>query len=195
MLLADADLGQGSSLSWGAVASDSVRTGPTVTGVPRGMHQPDQLPRLAAGFDFVIVDCPPTLGDVTRSALMVADLVVIPCTPSQADLWAVGKTLEVVTAAQSHRPELRAVILMNQVVARSALRGAARQALEATGFPVLRTELGTRMAYREAIGMGLGPSTCPGGKKSPAGSEVRALTDEVLAILAPPAKRKAARRG
>ena len=46
------------------------------------------------GFVYAFIDTPPALSDRNRETLTLADLVVIPTRPSPNDLWAVGKTLD-----------------------------------------------------------------------------------------------------
>ena len=50
-------------------------------GLPRPvLHR--EVPTLAAGYDHVIIDGPPQVADVTRSAIMASDVVMIPVQPS-----------------------------------------------------------------------------------------------------------------
>ncbi|MGA2582862.1 MAG: AAA family ATPase [Tepidisphaeraceae bacterium] len=48
------------------------------------------------GFDFVLMDCPPSLGLLTINALAVADEVIVPMQPHFLALQGVGKLLETV---------------------------------------------------------------------------------------------------
>jgi chromosome partitioning protein len=48
-------------------------------------------------FDFILMDCPPSLGLLTINALSVADEVIIPMQPHFLSLQGVGKLLETVT--------------------------------------------------------------------------------------------------
>ena len=43
---------------------------------------------MAADYDHVVIDGPPHTTEVTRSALLAADLVLIPVQPSPYDVWA-----------------------------------------------------------------------------------------------------------
>ena len=78
VLLVDADP-QGSALDWAAA-----RRGESlfpVAGLPRAsIHK--ELPTLAHGYDMVIIDGPPRVYDVARSAIMASDLVLVPVQPS-----------------------------------------------------------------------------------------------------------------
>lgn len=178
VLLVDADP-QGTVRTWGDVASEQGRAMPTVVAHGATMHRPDQLPRLAKGFDVVLVDTPPRAGDVQRSALMFADVVLLPCGPSAPDAWALASTLELVREAATLRPELAAYVLLTRVQRGTELGRTARTVLEESGFPVLATELGHRVAYQEALAAGLGVTTYA--PTSDAAHEVRRLYTEVMA--------------
>jgi chromosome partitioning protein len=158
VLLVDADP-QGTVRTWGEVAAELKRPAPTVVSMGASMHKVGQLGALAAAYDVTFIDCPPRHGDVQRSALMVADVVVLPCGASAADAWALATSLEVVREARTMRDELLACVLITRKQGRTALGKAARKVLESTGLPVLETELGSRIAYQEALAGGQGITT------------------------------------
>jgi chromosome partitioning protein len=155
VLLVDADP-QGTVRTWGEVAAERRRPAPTVVAMGASMHKAGQLGALAASYDVTFIDCPPRHGEVQRSALMVADMVVLPCGASAADAWALATSLEVVREARAMRDELLACVLITRKQGRTALGKAARKVLESTGLPVLDTELGSRIAYQEALATGQG---------------------------------------
>jgi chromosome partitioning protein len=158
VLLVDADP-QGTVRTWGEVAAERRRPAPTVVAMGASMHKAGQLGALAASYDVTFIDCPPRHGEVQRSALMVADMVVLPCGASAADAWALATSLEVVREARAMRDELLACVLITRKQGRTALGKAARKVLESTGLPVLDTELGSRIAYQEALAAGQGITT------------------------------------
>lgn len=186
VLLVDADAEQGSARTWGAIATEAGRGAPTVIAMGAGMHRADQLPALAAGYDVVVIDCPPRHGDVQRSALMVADLVVLPCGPSAVDAWVLTESVEQVNGSRTLRPELRAVVLITRKVARTAIGAGARETLAQFGLPVLAAELGARVTYQEAPAAGQGVTVYA--PASPAADEVRVLVSELESLI--PRKRK-----
>ena len=155
VLLVDADP-QGTVRTWGEVAAERKRPAPTVIAMGASMHKQGQLTELAAAYDVTFIDCPPRHGEVQRSAMMVADLVVLPCGASAADAWALATSLDVVREARAMRDELIACVLITRKQGRTALGKAARKVLESTGLPVLETELGARIAYQEALANGQG---------------------------------------
>jgi chromosome partitioning protein len=175
VLLVDADP-QGSARTWGQVAAENNQPAPTITDADKTMHRPGQLDVLAKGFDIVIIDCPPRHGDIMRSALMFADLVILPCGPSAMDAWALAESIDVVTEAQIVRPQLQAAVLITRRTL-TVLGKGARETLASTGLPVLGTELGQRITYQEAPAKGCGVTGYA--PRTPAAIEIRALVDEL----------------
>jgi chromosome partitioning protein len=176
VLLVDADR-QATVRTWGATAADNGHPTPTLIAMDATMHRPGQLDRIAGSYDLVLIDCPARIGDVPASALMIADLVLLPTGPSGADTWALAESLDLLTKARTFRPELRAAIVITKQT-RTALGRGVREALAGAGVPVLRTELGYRVAYQEAINLGRGVTAYDRGE---AALEVRRLFDELMA--------------
>lgn len=57
----------------------------------------DKIPvGIGGGIQFVIIDCPPTLNNLTRAAISVSEDVIIPVNPVPADMKALGRTIEYV---------------------------------------------------------------------------------------------------
>lgn len=180
VLLVDAD-SQGTARTWGAVANEAGNVVPTVVSMGADLHKPGQLPALAKSFDLVVIDCPPRHAEAQRAALMVADLAILPSGPSAHDAWAMAESVELVKAAQRLRPDLKAVALVTRKVPGTVIGKGARESLAEAGVPLLRTELGFRVAYQEAPAAGLGVAQYA--PTSEAATEVRELTDEVLALV------------
>lgn len=176
VLLVDADP-QGTTRTWGDVATETGHASPTVIAMGATMHRPGQLPSVAANYDLTVIDCPPRHGDIQRSALMVADIAILPCGPTAADAWALTATLEVIEDAQLLREELDACILITRKQRRTAIGKGARALLESTGLPVLSTELGYRVAYQEALASGLGVNAYA--PRDPAAREIETLLTEL----------------
>ena len=176
VLLVDADP-QATARTWGEVANEAGFLSPSVVAMGANMHKPGQLAALAEAYDMAIIDCPPRHGDIQRSALMVADIAVLPSGPSAADAWALAAALEVVREAQSIRDDLKACILITRKQGRTAVGKGARQVFEATGLPVLATELRYRVAYQEAIAAGQGVTSFA--PRDPAAQEVFQLLEEL----------------
>jgi chromosome partitioning protein len=180
VLLVDADP-QLTTTTWHDVAVEGGHVTPSVVSMTgTTLHQPHQLPQLAAGYDHIVIDTPPRLGAVLKSALMVCDLALLPCGPTAPDAWAMAETLDVIEEARILRPNLQAAIVINRKRAGTALADKARKALGTATVPVLLAELGLRQTYPEAIGAGKAPAAYA--PSDAAAREVRALVDELIEV-------------
>ena len=179
-LLVDGDHGQGTCLLWAETAGSMGKPAPSTLAASAGMHRPDQLPKVAVHFDVVVVDTPGRLSDVQRSALMFADLALVPTGPSASDAWALASALEAIRDAQTIRTALKAAIVLTRLQSRTAVGKAARPGLEGVGVPVLRTTLSYRVAWQECVAVGQGVTTYDRGE---ACLEARRLYDEIESIL------------
>jgi chromosome partitioning protein len=86
------------------------------------------LDKLEADFDAVIVDCPPTLGDLTRQIFELADIIVVPIVPSPLSQQAFEHLQSYRETLGGSQPELLPIFSMVDRRRRSH-----REALEA--FP------------------------------------------------------------
>jgi chromosome partitioning protein len=99
------------------------------------------LPRfkeIARGYDYVFLDGPPRLGDVTQSAAVAADVAVLPIQPGPFDFWAVAETLESLDQAdqlraQLGRPPIRRVFVVNRASTNTRLAREAEEELRKAG--------------------------------------------------------------
>lgn len=178
VLIVDAD-SQGTCQAWAAVAAERKHDGPPVVGLAGPALRRD-LPRVGAAFDVVVLDTPPRLGLEAKTAMLAADLVVMPVTPGAADVWALQETVAALEEARSLRPELRARALLNRAD-RTTLAKLAQGALRDLGVSVLEVTLGARVAFGEATLAGQG--VVDYASDSAAAAEVRAMTAAVLAVF------------
>ena len=135
---------------------------------------PLEIKKLGADHDVVLIDTPPKIDSDLRPALKAADLVVVPVSASQVDLWATEGVLEL-AARDGHRP----LVVLNRARGGTRLTGSICEALGELEADAAETVIAQRQAYAEAIGAGQGVCEYPGAKL--AAAEVAALTDEVLA--------------
>jgi chromosome partitioning protein len=178
-LLVDADP-QATLKTWSEVAAENQRSVPSVVVMDGSMHRPGQLDALASSYDWTIIDCPPRHGDVQRSALMVADLAVLPCGPTASDVWALSSSLELVRSARALRESLVACVVITRKQPRTALGKEARSVLEKSGLTVLSSELLYRVAYQEALAAGSGVTSR---RRDAAACEVQALFEELEKLV------------
>ena len=176
VLVVDADP-QGSALDWSEQRARE--QWPRLFGVlglaRETLHR--ELPAIAADADHVIVDGAPRTTGVARSALLAADLVLIPATPSPFDGWASAEMLRLLGEARVFRPELAARMVLNRCAARTSIARETAEALVDHDPPVLGSRIGQRVIFAEAARTGqLAEELDPG---SPAAAEIAALTAEV----------------
>ncbi len=110
VLLIDADP-QGSALDWSA-AREAAPLFP-VAGMPKATIHKD-LPTLARDYDLVVIDGPPRVNELARSAIMAADLVVIPVQPSPYDVWAAEEILKLMAEADTFKENLKSVFVISR---------------------------------------------------------------------------------
>lgn len=175
VLLIDADP-QGSVQDWAAARTAE----PTfaVIGLPRAnLHK--EVPLHVASYDTILVDGPPRVNEVARSAIMASDLVVVPVQPSPYDVWAAGETVDLIGEASVYKENLKSVFVINRKIVNTAIGRDVRQALAELDIPVLDTTIGQRVAFAESAATGQAVrETHP---SSVAAREIDNLVDELLA--------------
>jgi chromosome partitioning protein len=103
------------------------------------------------GADLVIIDTAPKSENAALAAARLADLVLIPCQPSNLDLDAVADTVNIVALAA--KP---AVFVLNNCRASSTLAEQAEEALSTYRLPLAPVRLGNRVAYVKSLTDGQG---------------------------------------
>ena len=142
----------------------------------------DELRSQIPHYDFIVVDCPPSADSpISRSALLVADLAIVPVVPSPPDLWAGLAIRQVIAGVAETRPGLKARIVVNQRKAGTRLASKTRDLLPEYGIPVLNTQVGDREAFRHAAAAGLTIADMP--RAQLAQAEVFGLAHEILSAL------------
>lgn len=135
-----------------------------------------ELDRLTREVELVLVDTPPHAETEAKGAVRRADLVLVPCQPSPADIWASRATFDL--AAKEARP---ARLVWMRVPPRGRAVEEARAAVARTGWPVAAAELANRQAYVGSFAKGLGVVEAE--PKGAAAQEVRALVRELADLL------------
>ena len=130
-----------------------------------------EVKKLARSSDWIILDTPPKADGDLRGALKVADLVLVPVSASQLDVWAVQGVLDL-----ARRERRDALIVMNRGRAGTRVQGQVAEAVAALGAEVARAALGSRTVYAESLGIGRGALEMGRG---PWTAEVEALAAEV----------------
>jgi chromosome partitioning protein len=170
---------QGSALDWYAARSDgSALAGLAVVRADKALSRPKFL-ALTTGYDVVLLDGPPRLGDVTTAAATAADVVLIPTRPGPLDVWAAAETLEQLDHADQTReqlgvPAVRRVIALNGAPTRARVVAFTRDAL-GEAAELAEVVIHNRVVFAEAAATGEAAATVD--LRSPAAAEIRALWD------------------
>jgi len=145
---------QGSALDWSAQrAKEAVPRLFGVIGLARDtLHR--EAPEIARGADHVVIDGPPRVAGLLRSALLAADLVLIPAQPSPFDGWASAEMLKLLQEARIFRPQLIARFVLNRCAARTVIARETAAGLADHDPPALASRIGQRVAFADTARTG-----------------------------------------
>ncbi|ODT75387.1 MAG: cobyrinic acid a,c-diamide synthase [Pelagibacterium sp. SCN 64-44] len=174
--LVDADP-QGSALDWSQQRSrEGLPRLFGVVGLARDtLHR--EAPELARAVDHVVIDGPPRVAGLMRSALLAADLVLILVQPSPLDGWASAEMLALLAEARIYRPQLVARFVLNRCGARTVIARETAETLADHDPPLLAATVGQRVVFADAAQTGRLASDID--RQSPAAREIAALAAEV----------------
>ena len=177
LLLIDADP-QGSALDWAAAREGESLF--SVIGFPRAtIHK--EIGKIGQGYDHIIIDGPPRVTDLSRSAIMASDVVLIPVQPSPYDIWSVDEIVKLTEEARVYRDNQKVTFVINRKIANSIIGRDVREALANYSIPTMTAAVTQRVIYAEAVAQGQAVYELdPNG---PAAVEIEAVTNELLEVL------------
>ena len=178
VLLIDADE-QRSALDWAASRDLDPIFG--VVGIPKNTIHKEVL-LLRKNYDYIIIDGPPRIYDVARSAIAASDIVLIPVQPSPYDVWSAKEVVDLVNEVKEPLQiykKIKAAFIINRKIANSIIGRDVTEALEQyANVPVLTSHITQRVSYAESAAVGTTAiEEDPG---SNAGNEIKKLTEEIL---------------
>lgn len=171
VLLIDADP-QGSALAW-----SNCRDHPDFTVV--GMAKPTlhkEIDLLTDDYDDLIIDGPPRIAELAKSIILASDLVVIPLLPSPLDVWAAAETIDLIREAQVYKNSLQCCLVVNRKIANTAIGRDVRTALKELEIPILKSDVGQRVAFPETMAAGSAVTSEQGSKGA---NEIKKLVKEL----------------
>lgn len=125
--------------------------------------------------DFVIVDTPPKIDSDLKPAIRECDLVVVPVSASQVDVWATEGVLDMAA-----REKAEVMVVLNRAKAGTKVALDVDRTLKELGVKRAKTTIGHRVAFPEMLGIGKGVQEKGKGTWS---DEIESFTSEVLARL------------
>ncbi len=177
VLLIDADP-QGSALDWSARREEKPLF--TVVGLPKNtLHR--EMPELSKSFDYVVIDGPPRVHDVARSAIHASELVIIPVQPSPYDVWAAKEIIDLLQELALYNEARKAIFLINRKIANTAIGRDVKEALLEYPINTLNAEVCQRVIFAESATAGRTvQELAPEGLAS---QEIEAVVNEALQLL------------
>ena len=96
-VLIDCDMPQGTAASWYAVRQGKGKEGNLVADT--AINHRDLVAKVEQyqDADYIVLDGPPRIAELTKAILILADLCLIPVGASAAEIWATGDILEPVS--------------------------------------------------------------------------------------------------
>ena len=183
VLVVDADP-QGTATRWAASAEDEHPFPASVIGLSAAsakVHR--EVKKFIDDYDYIVIDCPPAADSpVPQSALLIADLVLVPIIPSPLDIWAAVGIRQVIATVSDLNEGLKARLVLNQCQPNTTLAQETLEVLPEFGIELAKAQLRHRQVYRQSAVFGQTVHDF-GGKASSAIKEVENLITEVFAIL------------
>ena len=183
-IIIDADP-QRSSLDWRNIrGTNGLNNIQAVAVTTPTLHKDAQAFRQS--HDLIIIDSGGRNSATFRSAIMAADLFIIPVLPSVYDLWAAQETLSLLQECRALK-EVKARLFLNQLQALTLMAREAEEALAEMAMdsqcPVLSARLHHRAGYKNAVSTGQG--VLEHAPKSKAAMEIKDLYTEISGIIYP----------
>ena len=176
VLLIDADK-QGTSSTWASLRDEN---GFQVVSMARENMARDAM-KLAADFDFTIIDGPPQAETISRSCIVASDLVVVPIEPGGASRWSSNLTVRQLKEAQELKPTLKCGFVVSRKIGATVLGRDTRSMAADAGIPTFRNRNRTACCLCRSFDNGqdnfrmVGPESCR--------REIQTLTHELLDVF------------
>lgn len=176
VLLIDADP-QGNSLDWAAAREGEPLF--SIVGLPRPtVHK--EISQIGQGYEHIIIDGPARVTDLARSAIMAADVVLIPVQPSPYDIWAADEVVKLIVEARIFKENLKSFFVINRKITNTAIGRDVGEALTAYPIPVLAATVTQRVIFAESAAQGKAVFEIE--EDGPAATEIEALKDELMEL-------------
>ena len=178
-VIIDCDMPQGTSASWYSVRQQSGKAA-NLTADTASTHKELVSKIEQQDAEFVVLDSPPRIAEMTRAILVLADLCIVPVGASAAEIWATSDILDLIAQAEKVKPITARMIWTRYRPQTKLAQELTALAADQLNLKALTTTLGMRVAYMEALGDGCTVAELP---DQNAKAEIQLLTKEVLTLL------------
>lgn len=179
VMLIDSDP-QASARDWMVVRQDKPRFDFMALDRPT-LHR--DIPAIAANYDVAIIDGSPRSNDLSRSAIMASDLILMPVSPSPYDIWALAETVKLVLEVQIIHPHKKAKFVLNRKVVNSVIARDTVEALAGYEMEMMESQISQRLSFAEAAATGSTVLDFKNQASEPARVEILRLVEEVSEYL------------
>jgi len=131
--------------------------------------------KLRSEYDYVLLDTPPKIDSDLKPAIRESDLVIVPVSASQVDVWATEGVLDMAA-----REKADVMVVLNRAKAGTRVADDVDKSLKKLGVKRAKATLGHRVAFPETMGLGKGVQERGKGLWA---DELDALTKEVVKRL------------
>lgn len=135
----------------------------------------------SGGYDFVFVDTPGHMADISAAAIAISDMVIIPVQPSPYDLWATSDVVDIITQRQrisGGQPECR--YLLNRCIPNTLICKDVKEYLHTCVFKYFSTGISQRVVYADTAHKG---QTIFDSHNRTAIDEFLKLGDEMMGVI------------
>ena len=113
----------------------------------------EQVPDISEQHDYVVIDGPGGISELTRAILLVSDVALVPCQPSGLDIRSGSDAVRLIKQAQKVRQGApTAALFLSRAVKGTTLKDEALAVLNELGYPVLTTVIHQRQAIADSFG-------------------------------------------
>lgn len=179
-VLIDGDMPQGTASSWAAIRQQEGIGNIHADTASDHRELVSKVGKYRDNADFIVLDGPPRIAEMTRAILLLADLSLVPIGASVPEVWATADVVTIIEEASKVRP-VDARIVWTRFRAHTRLaQDLSEQAGKELGMKAMKSTLGFRVAYPEAMGVGRTVAEMPDPN---ARAEMAALLAEVRRLI------------
>jgi chromosome partitioning protein len=144
----------------------------------------EQVPDKADGYDFLIIDAPGKIEEITRAILLISDLAVIPCQPAGLDLHSSDEAFRLARQARQIRGNLpSAVSLLSRTFPGTKLTQEAKHVLsDIDGITLLKNAINQRQIIADCFGQESSVWELKGSAAKKSATEYESLFNEILRV-------------
>jgi chromosome partitioning protein len=177
VLLIDAD-SQGSAIDWAASRKEE-KLFTTISITKPIIHK--EVQSFMKSFDHIVIDGPPRVFDVARSAIAASNLILIPIQPSPYDIWAAEEVVnqyKEVSQPFSEFKKISAAFVINRKIQNTAIGREISDTLQHYDIPSLESHIVQRVSYAESATKG--STVLEDDKDGIASKEIKNLVTEII---------------